>query len=239
VLQVHAHPRSKTAASATPARAVHRGAPENRAMLSELTARTVVLAAVDQTNASHEVIQTAVALSRAALGAELHFVHVVNPNPSRQVLARPVPDLVARGSAYVDEIVAEAGELTTVRVAGHLGIGGPVARILQVAYDLGADLLVVGTHGKSGLKWLLGSVSRKLLRLAPCAVLLARAKHEEPLHPELDPPCRSCIDVQFATGGEQLWCGQHSARHVHGRLHYAGTRDGYGTGSMFLRSDDV
>jgi nucleotide-binding universal stress UspA family protein len=207
-------------------------------MMSKPRSRTVLLAAVDQTKASEEVITTAVTLSCASPEGELHFVHVVDPKFRRPTPAAPVSDLMATANAYLDRIVGEVGGVTPSRVACHLGIGDPVTSILQLSVDVGADLLIVGTHGKRGLSWLTSSVSRKLLRRAPCAVLLARARGEGDLVPQLDPPCAACVDTRFATAGENLWCAEHAAHHVRGHLHH-GSSKGYGAGAMFLRSDDL
>ncbi len=55
--------------------------------------------------------------------------------------------------------------------------GIPADAVCAVALELGADLLVVGTHARIGLKhFLLGSVAERLARTAPCPVLVARAK---------------------------------------------------------------
>lgn len=55
--------------------------------------------------------------------------------------------------------------------------GDPVEEILREAKDFGADLIVVGTHTRSGLeRFFLGSVAQKTVRKAPCAVLVVRAK---------------------------------------------------------------
>src|SRR5690606_14507803 len=52
--------------------------------------------------------------------------------------------------------------------------------ITEAAKALGADLIVVGTHGYTGLKRaLLGSTAEKIVRHAPCPVLVARASYRE------------------------------------------------------------
>ncbi|HEX7702268.1 MAG TPA: universal stress protein [Kofleriaceae bacterium] len=69
--------------------------------------------------------------------------------------------------------------------AGQASFGPPIldvgdARIVieQAAIKLGADLIVMGTHGRQGLKRvLLGSVAESLVRTAPCPVLLVRANN--------------------------------------------------------------
>jgi nucleotide-binding universal stress UspA family protein len=53
--------------------------------------------------------------------------------------------------------------------------GNPADAIVRVAEERGADLIVMGTHGRTGLQHvLLGSVAEKVVRLAPCPVLTVR-----------------------------------------------------------------
>ena len=57
--------------------------------------------------------------------------------------------------------------------------GHPADAIVRVAEERGADLIVMGTHGRTGLQHvLLGSVTEKVVRLAPCPVLTVRRKPE-------------------------------------------------------------
>jgi hypothetical protein len=59
----------------------------------------------------------------------------------------------------------------------HARIGSPVAEILQLAQEVGADLIFIGSHDKTGVeRLLLGSVSARVVRDAKCAVLVARPK---------------------------------------------------------------
>jgi universal stress protein A len=53
--------------------------------------------------------------------------------------------------------------------------GPPAETIVRVAQERGADLIVMGTHGRTGLRHaLIGSVAEKVVRLAPCPVLVTR-----------------------------------------------------------------
>ena len=53
--------------------------------------------------------------------------------------------------------------------------GPPAEIIVRVAHERGADLIVMGTHGRTGLHhMLLGSVAEKVVRLAPCPVLTVK-----------------------------------------------------------------
>lgn len=74
--------------------------------------------------------------------------------------------------ASVSEAAAAAGVRAEVRVAeGH-----PSEEILRAAAEWSADLVVMGTHGRSGLAHLLlGSVAERVIRHASCPVLVVRA----------------------------------------------------------------
>lgn len=70
--------------------------------------------------------------------------------------------------------------LPTVRVHQKVEIGAPEANIVDEAKRTGADLIVISTHGRSGLTHiLLGSVTEKVVRRAPCPVLSIRPQGEQ------------------------------------------------------------
>ena len=59
----------------------------------------------------------------------------------------------------------------------EIAAGHPAEAIVRVAQERKADLIVMGTHGRTGLQHvLLGSVAEKVVRLAPCPVLTVRYK---------------------------------------------------------------
>jgi nucleotide-binding universal stress UspA family protein len=66
-------------------------------------------------------------------------------------------------------------------VEARLERGDPAAEILRTADEFGAELIVMGTHGRSGIgRLLMGSVAEAVLRDAPCPVLIARSALPEP-----------------------------------------------------------
>ena len=73
------------------------------------------------------------------------------------------------------------GRMAAAQAAGItarwvLRAGAPHEQIIGAAQDEKADIIVIGTHGRSGLnRWLLGSVAERVVRLAPCPVLTVRA----------------------------------------------------------------
>ncbi|MGV3721695.1 MAG: universal stress protein [Actinomycetota bacterium] len=73
-------------------------------------------------------------------------------------------------AALVDRFAASG-----TRVVTEIRSGDPAQGLLDVARDEGADLIVVGSHGRGVLEqFLLGSVSQQVLRHAPCSVLVVR-----------------------------------------------------------------
>ncbi len=90
-------------------------------------------------------------------------VHIVHPMPREQVL---------------DELRAALGTAQAARQTATLDVtlaaeaGSTVPTIVDRAVTMPADLLVMGTHGRSGFdRFLLGSVTEKVLRKAPCPIL--------------------------------------------------------------------
>jgi nucleotide-binding universal stress UspA family protein len=72
----------------------------------------------------------------------------------------------------------------TVRVDHRVAEGDPPAEVLRLARALKCDLIVMGTHGRTGLgRLLLGSVAEEALRGAPCPVLAVKAPPPEQAPP--------------------------------------------------------
>lgn len=198
------------------------------------TTRVVILAALDSTPASEQVIVTASRLARGMAGAELHLLHVVDAREPDEAFPSTRKDLEA-ARALLEGASASAAEAFGGRIVGHLAAGAAWREIVQTAANVQADLVVVGTHDRTGVKRLvLGSVAELVAKKAPCAVLVARPKDTAAMAPEIEPPCPDCVAVQRETAGAKLWCERHGARHVQARLHYE-TPPTFGVGSMLLR----
>jgi len=139
-----------------------------------------ILCPLDFSRFSRHALDQAVALARET-GAEVSVLHVFTFAPVAQSVAAgaTIPmepmrlDAPARASllsemaAVIDDVDTAGITLTTT-----LFEGDAVTRILDRATDWGADVLVMGTHGRSGFeRLLLGSVTERVLRKAPCPVL--------------------------------------------------------------------
>lgn len=140
-----------------------------------------ILVAVDFSDVSAAALGVAVDLARR-LGAQLKVVHVVQP--------QPVP-LPLEGSAiYMDEVQSwqlEEAEKSLAKFIQDHSEPGAVAltkvrsgvaatEISQAAVDTDAGMIILGTHGRTGLRHLLmGSIAESVLRVTPVPVLCVRA----------------------------------------------------------------
>lgn len=76
---------------------------------------------------------------------------------------------------------AQLRQVDGVAARWALPVGVPFTEIVKAAEQEVADMIVMGTHGRSGLnRLLLGSVAERVIRLAPCPVITVRQPNEEP-----------------------------------------------------------
>lgn len=100
-------------------------------------------------------------------------------------------------STALKELTAAAQELEArgARVTVRAGIGTPSEVIGNVARDVGADLVVVGTHGRTGIRRaLLGSVAERVLRHSRVPVLTVRTPGDDDVLPEAEADMRAELD---------------------------------------------
>ena len=139
-----------------------------------------ILVALDFSESSRLALEYAELLARQ-FGAAVDLVHVVTPLVPPMPAGCAPPFFSNPGEAHLVEARAclenHADELRSrgLSVATLLLEGSPLESILGQAQKRHCDLLVLGTHGRSGMAhMLLGSVAEKILRRAPCPVLTVR-----------------------------------------------------------------
>lgn len=141
-----------------------------------------ILVPTDFSRHSAEAIDAAAELSRryeAPVTLAYVFEPVTYALPEGHVVQSPV-QLEEMRSAFEARLAQAQTEATA---AGALGVDsklltGPVAEEIADYAERGKfDLIVMGTHGRTGLRHLvLGSVAEKVVRIAPCAVLTVRVR---------------------------------------------------------------
>lgn len=108
-----------------------------------------------------------------AFGAHLRLIHVVDVPPELPSAGSPstLEKALERAQLRLDEVRLRQ----TVPCDIELRRGAAGASLIAAAEEFGADLIVMGTHGRSGLvKALMGSVAEYVVRRAPCPVLCLR-----------------------------------------------------------------
>ncbi len=138
-----------------------------------------ILHPTDFSPAAEEAFQLAGSLARDH-GARLVILHVHPLTPGAEF---PVEWPEEEVKDYKEEIWDEFHRLEAVdphirdvRVECKLREGDPAQEILCLAGDIDCDLIVMGTHGRTGLtRLLMGSVAEKVLRKALCPVLTMKA----------------------------------------------------------------
>jgi len=135
-----------------------------------------IVIAVDFSEHSAEAVQAGTELAKQ-FGAEVHLIHAFEiPVPVLTPYEVALPDNFvgdARSAARreLDSVEKQVGG-AGVQVSAHLRDGPPDTAIDELAREIDADLIVMGTRGNTGLKHvLLGSVAERTLRHAPCPVL--------------------------------------------------------------------
>jgi len=140
---------------------------------------TRILFATDFSAPAEQAEATAIRLA-ARLAAELHIVHAYEA-PSAEVPPHALPlvtsyveELRRVADRRLEEVSARARE-AGVTAQTKAQPGPCIATITEHAEAIGADWIVVGTEGRSGLRrFLLGSIAEGVARHAPCSVLAVR-----------------------------------------------------------------
>ncbi len=138
-----------------------------------------ILLAVDESKSSQQAVEK-IAQQFRRENAEVRILHVLEPvspaappqmaagyAPELEALAKPARELLARAA----KSLTDAGFKTeTVLREGDIR-----ETILDIAQEWKADLIVIGSHGRSGIqRFLLGSVTESVARHAPCSVEIVR-----------------------------------------------------------------
>jgi nucleotide-binding universal stress UspA family protein len=137
-----------------------------------------ILVPMDFSTPSDQAFNYALELA-GRLQARITLVHVI------QLPALGAPVAGSLPVSYLHDLEVKTAELMEsyaqrVREAGlecdtAIVQGVPSQQITDLAHTSGVDLIVMGTHGRTGLQHLLmGSVAEKVVRMAPCSVLVTR-----------------------------------------------------------------
>ena len=135
-----------------------------------------ILLAIDLTEEADQVARRAVNISNAD-NCAIHIVHVVEPISFAYGGDIPMDfstiqeDIQAQAKQQLAEIGQRYGIADDKQ---HLVMGRPETEIHNLADNINADVIVIGSHGRHGLALLLGSTANGVLHGAKCDVLAVR-----------------------------------------------------------------
>ena len=167
----------------------------------------IVVAGADDGPDGRRVIEAAAASLANRVGGQLHILHLSRASELR---SEATVALLEHGRTSLDQVATELHEATKCTVFVHIRAGTPWHEIVEEARRLTADLVVVGTHGRTGAaRWLRGSQGEQVLRHAPCPVLFVRDVYPD-VAGEVDAPCPACAAARDGADGDERWCERHS-----------------------------
>lgn len=143
----------------------------------------IILHPTDFSESATQAEKVAVRLARDSSG-ELVLIQVLVETPlygEGLLNMRGAQKVYDAQRKWAEETLeARAGQIRRehgIKVRWALPAGAPFEEIVKAAQDERADMIVMGTHGRSGLnRLLLGSVAERVIRLAPCPVVTVRQR---------------------------------------------------------------
>jgi universal stress protein A len=136
-----------------------------------------ILVPVDFSDCSKKALQYAIPFAKQ-FGADLMLLSVVPPNP-------PIAEMGPVDVVSIDDARKELEALrgivgVTVSVHSVLRTGEPHVEIIRAAAELAIDLIILSTHGRTGVaRVLMGSTAEKVVRFAGCPVLVVREQEHD------------------------------------------------------------
>jgi nucleotide-binding universal stress UspA family protein len=170
-----------------------------------------ILCPVDFSDFSRRGLDLAFAVA-ARSGAEITALHVTAAAslPPTSAAFPEVPAFFPLDPTVMERLRAELAcfvapsRTPDIQLRTVVEEGAPVTRILTQAKELGADLIVMGTHGVGGFeRWVLGSVAEKVLRKAPCPVLTVTKARVEAFPPDPGRFCEVLCALDLSDGSQR------------------------------------
>ncbi|TMA96218.1 MAG: universal stress protein [Deltaproteobacteria bacterium] len=142
-----------------------------------------ILHATDFSKASARALNEAIKLAKQNR-AEILIVHIIEPTPyvagdelgSAEIYTK-LEDMAKRDAEASMSKLLRRLKKSNIKARGLLLMGSPHDQIVKAAKSKKVDMIVIGTHGRTGLsKLFMGSVAGKVIALATCPVVTVRGK---------------------------------------------------------------
>lgn len=146
-----------------------------------------ILHPTDFSEPSEYAFRVACSLARDH-GAHLFLAHVAAPPMMVGEMVPPPPPVDYKELLWDSFHRLEESEpyIREIHVQSRILDGEPVKEILRLAEEIDCDLIVMGTHGRTGLmRLLMGSVAEQVMRKAPCPVLTVKSLRRAAAEPVL------------------------------------------------------
>lgn len=143
-----------------------------------------ILVPVDFSPLSKKALHYATRMARQ-FGAEVNIFHVVEPEvppafDGYLIAAPPVLNGTPPCSGQLKALASSVRKAGVERVTSTVRTGLAAFEIVEAAKELDIDLIVIATHGYTGWKhFAIGSTAERVVRAAPCPVLVVREKEHE------------------------------------------------------------
>ena len=138
-----------------------------------------ILLATDLTEETEYIIEK-VRSMRSYTGATLSLIHVVEPLPGYSYAYLGIEDIEGQLITEARQAIEKLGaKLNVGKNDQFVEVGPTKTKILKIAEEVKADLIICGSHGRHGLSLLLGSTANAILHGAKCDVLTVRLPEEQ------------------------------------------------------------
>ena len=144
--------------------------------------RLTVIAPVDYSACSGRALAWAIDYAQRA-PCEIHLLHVLDRHvhlgdfsTSARTINQELEEITVAARRELETMATDAEARKNVgRITRHVAVGGANHEIVGLANRLGADLIVMGTHGRTGIRRaVIGSVAEYVVRHAPCTVVCVK-----------------------------------------------------------------
>ena len=166
-----------------------------------------ILVPLDGSELAEAIFGYARCIALSLKGTDVHLLHIYGAEeskltPMHQAYIERAVDTISHPP---QEATKEASSTAGFEVQGRLAAGKPAEQIIKYAENNGIDLIMMATHGRSGInRWAMGSVAYKVLRSAKVPVWLVRDGIEEEIIEDLQPGRRILVPLDGSKKAEAV-----------------------------------
>jgi nucleotide-binding universal stress UspA family protein len=173
--------------------------------------RFKLVVGVDASDHADEVVEFALDQAARHDLPDIHLLQVVAAD-TEEAVQTARQRLAAVVGSKLDTFVPE-GDRAGWRVRLHIRPGKAAEEIVSLAYEVEAEMIVIGGHTEGRRKPHLGETSSRVMADSPCPVLLVRVAEQES-HELASRQCPDCVRVRAESDGEVWFCDKHTGGYL-------------------------